>query len=464
MGILVSLLLLFSFSAHSFSLENIFQNDVVLTQKILLAMNDTPVRGVSNYNGVKDFKKYLKDPDNSIHPEFKIKPYFKKNTYFWFDIYTKYRSHEVVLHDKKNLKIIYNVLDFSALKKSELNHHTLYALQNKAIEEKVLKYRRAFRNLQKRKPKTEIEKKIEQSLKKHGLKIPRKGKKRARFYRAKGKNLRAQTGQQDNIEQGIKNLKTYEVFINKLFKAFNLPKDLLAISFLESSFNTKAKSKVGATGVWQFMRYIGRAFMKVDKYQDGRLNPAISTVAALHLLAQNKQILKRWDLAIPAYNSGTKHLLRARRKLSKRFKRVTLATILEHYKHPHIGFASKNFFSEFTALVYALKYMDKIYPDADQAHATLKIKYSNLKMYLTKCKLTASWFFAKMKKSSPNIAYLNAHFKRRSRKTAIPRGTILVSDIKLNPKKYYEMPLNKKRRKFPKNWGRYLKNQSCSTK
>ena len=85
-------------------------------------------------------------------------------------------------------------------------------------------------------------------------------------------------------------------------------------------------------------------------------------------------------------------------------------------------------------------------------------------MYLTKCKLTASWFFAKMKKSSPNIAYLNAHFKRKSRKKTIPRGTILVSDVKLNPKKYYEMPLTKKRRKFPKNWGRYLKNQSCSTK
>src|SRR5690606_14938545 len=118
-------------------------------------------------------------------------------------------------------------------------------------------------------------------------------------------------------------------------------------------------SKVGASGVWQFMRYIGSHFMDINRRHDGRSQPLMATASALHLLRQNIKIMGRWDLAITAYNSGTKHLLKGRRLMESKKREGSLANILEYYEHEHIGFASKNFYAEFLALTRALAYRDQ---------------------------------------------------------------------------------------------------------
>ena len=116
------------------------------------------------------------------------------------------------------------------------------------------------------------------------LKFRKTVKKRRKLFSNLSNNLRTQTGQKDHILQGIKNLKGYYETIEKLFKVFKLPHELLAISFLESSFNIHAVSKAKVTALWQFMPFIGKHFFVIDKNQDQRKSAILSTAGALHLL------------------------------------------------------------------------------------------------------------------------------------------------------------------------------------
>ena len=78
----------------------------------------------------------------------------------------------------------------------------------------------------------------------------------------------------------------------------------LRLPHVESSFNTYAYSKVGAAGMWQFMRSTGRRFLRIDAVVDERLDPYRSTEAAARFLEQNYIVLGSWPLALTAYNHG----------------------------------------------------------------------------------------------------------------------------------------------------------------
>lgn len=447
-----------SLNVFALSPENILQNDVLKIESFLLKA------GADNSEGtIKSFEGFLQDPNSKISSEFKIPPYFSDSVRFWFNIYTRYKVTDSVLHDKENLAIVYESLSFDSLAAADVSSFVRTALQSKFVSDKVKGYRQAFKNLGNSKNENgAIEQKILNALTRSDIKVPKSKKARTKFFNELSKNFRAQTGQYDNIKQGIKNYLLYEDFIEQVFRHFELPHELIAISFLESSFNTKAKSRVGATGVWQFMRRTGRSFMDIDRYQDGRLNPLLASISALHLLAQNYKILDRWDLAVPAYNSGTRHILRARRQLKK--SDMSLEDMLTGYDHPHVGFASKNFFSEFLALVHALAYKSEIYFDSkiSEYNPDTTIVAKNIKAYVTICPIKPSKFYSVMEKTAPHIDRINSHILKRGRGITFKPGLILFSDRKLTKRRYYEVDFKEMRRNYPKNWTRFLKNQSCS--
>lgn len=447
-----------SLNVYALSPENILQNDILKIESFLVNAGADSI-----YENSTNFERFLTDPAGRISSEFKIPPYFNDSVRFWFNIYTKYKITDSVLHDKENLAIVYEALSFDSLSKADITPFVRTALQSKFVADKVKTYRQAFKNLGASKnEKGTIEAKILAALRRSDIKIPKSKKARTKFFNELSSNFRAQTGQYDNIHQGIKNYLLYEDFIEQVFQNFDLPHELIAISFLESSFNTKAKSRVGATGVWQFMKRTGKSFMHIDRYQDGRLNPLLSTISALHLLSQNYKILDRWDLAVPAYNSGTRHILKARRLLKK--KDMSLEDMLKGYDHPHVGFASKNFFSEFLALVHALAYKSEVYfgdKIADYNPDTT-IVAKNIKAYVTICPIKPSKFYSIMEKTAPHIDRINSHIMKKGRNVTLKPGLILFSDRKLTERRYYEVDFKEMRRNYPKNWSRFLKNQSCS--
>ena len=114
---------------------------------------------------------------------------------------------------------------------------------------------------------------------------------------------------------------------------------------VESSFDPYAYSKVGAAGLWQFMRSTGRRFLRIDAAVDERLDPYRATEAAAQLLSYNYRLLGSWPLAITAYNHGAEGMRRAREQLGT----DDIVRIVRDYHSPTFGFASRNFYVSFLA-------------------------------------------------------------------------------------------------------------------
>src|SRR5690606_34802431 len=113
-----------------------------------------------------------------------------------------------------------------------------------------------------------------------------KNTRRGRFEQA-SESVRFQLGQADRFREGIIRSGAWHDHIAATFERMGLPRELVALPHVESSFNPYAYSKVGAAGMWQFMRSTGRRFLRIDNAIDERLDPYRSAAAAARLLAQN---------------------------------------------------------------------------------------------------------------------------------------------------------------------------------
>lgn len=390
----------------------------------------------------------LADKENRVYDDFTVDPFFKKNVRFWFSIYTQFSSKQVVIHDKGDLSLVYNTLDFSELHNSKVNRYAKAKLQADLSLEYSQKVKSILAKLHKDPSNfNEEEKGILKAIEK-SQKIPESTKAKRKFFKKLSRNIRTQTGQRDMIFNAILRSLPFLPFLEKQMKSFKIPREILAISFIESSFNYKAESYAGAKGAWQFMPKTARSFMpKMTKSVDYRSNPIISSLAAFHLIKQNKQILKRWDLAIPAYNFGPTVIQRFRMKYKGT---TTLPIFIKENKSKSVGFASINYFSEFLALAHVLAYKERIYNIEGYQESSKKYNVDNINVYLTKCKLKPSYFYKLLKKSSPNISELNTHFRRP--KTTFNRDTLIVSDIKLTSRKYYKLSDKQLRRNYPKKY------------
>lgn len=93
---------------------------------------------------------------------------------------------------------------------------------------------------------------------------------------------------------------------------FDVPLEMKYLAIVESALRPAAKSRVGATGLWQFMYGTGIQFdLKVNSYVDERQNPVKATIAACKYLSQLYKIFGDWDLALAAYNSGPGNVSKA---------------------------------------------------------------------------------------------------------------------------------------------------------
>ncbi|MCM4172229.1 LysM peptidoglycan-binding domain-containing protein [Arenibacter sp. TNZ] len=95
----------------------------------------------------------------------------------------------------------------------------------------------------------------------------------------------------------------------------NVPLELKYLAIVESALNPRARSRVGATGLWQFMYSTGKMYdLDVSSYVDERSDPINSTKAASMYLKKLHGIFNDWDLALAAYNSGPGNVNKAIRR------------------------------------------------------------------------------------------------------------------------------------------------------
>ncbi len=100
--------------------------------------------------------------------------------------------------------------------------------------------------------------------------------------------------------------------MTEILKKKDLPSDLVYLSMIESGFNVKARSPMGAVGPWQFIRGTGRKYgLTINSWIDERMNPEKSTIAAANYLSDLYEMFESWELAAAGYNAGEHRVQRA---------------------------------------------------------------------------------------------------------------------------------------------------------
>lgn len=261
---------------------------------------------------------------------------------FWKDVFARYSKYQVVLHDTERLDRVYGVLDFSDLPKRGWSEGAIeqhMAQETKAEKEKI---RALLMRLDQtaRDPSrlSAGERRIWNLF--EGSSDPR------RFYRAAEEGrVRAQTGLRERFAAGLETALAYFPEMEHIFREESVPVEITRLPLIESCFNIKAYSKVGAAGVWQFMPATGRRFLRIDGAVDERRDPLLSTRAAARYLREAYEDLGAWPLAITGYNHGPAGVARAVSQLGTR----DIVTIIQRYQGPAFKFASRNFYPEFLA-------------------------------------------------------------------------------------------------------------------
>ena len=107
----------------------------------------------------------------------------------------------------------------------------------------------------------------------------------------------------------------YMPIFEEALEAYQLPLELKYLPVIESALNPKAVSRVGATGLWQFMIGTGKQYgLNVNTLVDERRDPVKSSYAAARYLRDLYKIFGDWNLVIAAYNCGPENINKAIRR------------------------------------------------------------------------------------------------------------------------------------------------------
>lgn len=269
---------------------------------------------------------------------------------FWKKIFTQYTTKQAVIHDNRYLDIIYSSLDLtdeeSQSKKSRIGR----------LSFEISKYREILLKLDKFKPES-MDNVTSDNITSDSLTSEEqrvydmfKGVYGANKFAEAAERIRAQIGQKDRFQKALARSTQYLDEMERIFKEEGVPVALTRLPFVESAFETSAYSWAKAAGIWQFTDSTGRIFLRMNSIVDERIDPMKSTRAAARLLSENYAQLGTWPLAVTAYNHGAGGMARAVRELSTR----DIAEIVKRYSGPSFGFASRNYYAEFLAVLEIL--------------------------------------------------------------------------------------------------------------
>jgi len=263
--------------------------------------------------------------DAFAHP-----PELEPDVRFWIRVYTEVTTDQGLLHDDRNLALVYEVLRFDPADSPAQREHRV--AQAKARYADLLRRFAAGAT---------------ENLSAHERRILRAFGENATAaqFRDATQRIRFQLGQADRFHEGLLRAQAFEVNISRVLAERGVPAEIGALPHVESSFNPAAYSRVGAAGLWQFMPGTARRYMRVDNVVDERLDPYSATQAAANLMLYNYRLLGTWPLAVTAYNHGPGGLRRAQDELGT----SNIAVIVKGYQGATFGFASRNFYVAFLA-------------------------------------------------------------------------------------------------------------------
>jgi len=262
---------------------------------------------------------------------------------FWIAVFTEYGNDEGVLHDNRDLSIVYDRL--------VMPENLARRERDRRVEKRRKVLKDALRSL------ASGERDNLSAEEARVLALWPEDVSNKTLSDAVGR-IRYQQGLKNRFGEGLQRSGRWRDHVNREFSALNIPIEIAALPHVESSYNPAARSHVGASGIWQFTRSTGRRFMRVDHVVDERNDPFAATRAAGRLMAHNYSVTGNWPMAITAYNHGLGGVRRAMRE----FGDTAYVEILREYDGRTFGFASRNFYVAFLAAKEVDQNVDRYFP------------------------------------------------------------------------------------------------------
>ncbi len=282
-------------------------------------------------------------------------PELESKVEFWRDVFTTHTSRHLVFHDPEIADLVWTVHDVSHIVDSNKSDSQKSRELRAYTDRYAASLAKTLERLETSPPQNDEENRILRLLMDHAGKLP------SRTVLAK--RIRIQKGLGDKLCESYRRAVRYLPKMKAVLTSHEVPEELAYLPLVESGYHIGAHSKVGAVGVWQFMRSTGRRYLHVDGVVDERRDPLLATEAAAKYLRANYDRLGEWPLAITAYNHGENGIDYAVRKLGTRH----LPTIIAKHQSKYFGFASKNFYAEFLAANDAMKIAETRCPKTDIA-------------------------------------------------------------------------------------------------
>ena len=203
---------------------------------------------------------------------------------------------------------------------------------------------------------------------------------------------------------------------------YNLPIEFKYLAIVESALNPKARSRSGASGLWQFMYLTGLQYgLEVTSYMDERQDPLKATKSACEYFVSLYDTFGDWNLVLAAYNGGPGYLQR---------KIVSVGSSDFWELYPHLRKETRNYVPTFIAMNYAMQYADEHDIDIDNP----KIIFNEVDTLILKKEVELKVLTELLCVNEQTISYLNPAYK----KSIFPEGAVLtltssaVHDFKLN--------------------------------
>ncbi|HPE39838.1 MAG TPA: transglycosylase SLT domain-containing protein [Bacteroidales bacterium] len=141
----------------------------------------------------------------------------------------------------------------------------------------------------------------------------------------------------------------YYPFMREIFDKYGVPEELIYLTIIESGLNPIAVSRMGATGIWQFMHGTGKVYgLEVNTFVDDRRDPIKATDAAARHLKDLYNIFNDWGLAISAYNCGAGNV---RKAISRSGGKTDFWSVRSYLPRE-----TQNYFPAYIAALYLVTY------------------------------------------------------------------------------------------------------------
>lgn len=374
-------------------------------QKIssFLSRVPSPQRALSffeNNLAFLEFSGFLSPEEFDQH--FPIPEELTHHVELWENIFARYSTRQVVIHDSWHFQVVYEVVDLD--KDNKVN-----------IPAIVKKYTRILRSLARKEEKkhmgalTSEEKRVYKMF----AHISEKNK----FSNA-ARTIRASSGRREQFIEAFQRSGLYQQKFVQIFYEHGLPLELSRLPFVESYFSDSAYSQAGAAGIWQFIPLTARLYgLQMNRAVDERYDPFKSAESAAKFLKENYTTFQSWPLAITAYNHGPTGMLKAVKQVGT----SDLGRIVRTYQDPNFGFCSQNYYAQFLAVTHIMQNPEK-YLEALEQFAP--IQYDEVR---TKRKLFINDIATMLSVPEDQLVVLNRDLKQEvvQSKTPIPKDFVL---------------------------------------